>query len=335
MKTELKNTPITLYGKEMKEVNSFKLLGDYISVNLEESVHETVLKRSKVAKHAIHEIRLIIEDSRADTLGGINVAFAIWEQAVLSMLLYNSESWSNISKKTFKILNDLFNTFYRCIFRIGTGTPIANFFWQVGAKKVENMILQKKLCFLHHLSNLEEGSLAKEILEIQARNSLGGIYKECEEFINKIGQLKLNTMSKYQWKKEVGRFIDTKNRNDLLQDIKKYKKLDYEQFAKETFGRKEYFYNLDLEGVRTRFRISSKMFPTIRKNFSRKYQNQTLTCPACSNLQEEKYLDTQDHVLTVCSAYSDLRNDLDLSEDKDLVIFFKNVLERRIEEGHD
>ena len=319
----------------MKEVNSFKLLGDYIGVNLEESVHETVVKRSKVAKHAIYEIRLIIEDSRATKLGGINVAFAIWEQAVLSMLLYNSESWTNIPKKTLKILNDLFCTFFRCIFRIGTGTPIANFFWQVGAKKVENIILQKKLCFLYHLSNLEEGSLAREILEIQVKNSLGGIFKECEEVLDMIGREKLYSMSKYQWKKEVGRFIDVKNRNDLLQDIKKYKKLDYKECEKETFGRKQYFQNLDLEGVRARFRISSKMVPTIRKNFPRKYQNQTFTCQACSNLQEEKCLDTQDHVLTACSAYSDLRNEFNLNEDKDLVVFFRNVLERRLDQGQD
>ena len=278
---------------------------------------------------------MIIEDRRAAVLGGINLAFTFWDQAVLPMVLYNAESWCNITRKTYKILNDLFNTFFRSIFRIGTGTPIANFYWQVGAKKVENIILQKKLCFLHHLSNLEEGSLAREILEIQEENSYRGLFSECEEYINKLGRDKLRQMSKYQWKKEVRRFIEQKNEKELLQDIKKYKKLDHGEFEKEKFARKDYFHNLDLEGVRTRFRISSKMVPTIRKNFSRKYRQQTLTCPACSSLQGEKYLDTQEHVLTVCSAYSDLRNELNLGEDKDLVTFFKSVLERRIDEGHE
>ena len=46
--------------------------------------------------------RAVIEDRRASTIGGINIAFEIWEASVLSMLAFNSETWINIPKKRLK-----------------------------------------------------------------------------------------------------------------------------------------------------------------------------------------------------------------------------------------
>ena len=131
----------------MKEVKQAKFLGEYFSCNLEDSIHQTVLKRIGSAKQSIFEIRAVIEDKRSKQLGGINLAFDIWEASVIPMLAYNSETWSIIPKKTIKVLNDLFNLFYRKIFKIGNGSPITNFYWQCAAFKVEFIILQRKLNF--------------------------------------------------------------------------------------------------------------------------------------------------------------------------------------------
>ena len=46
------------------------------------------------------EIRNIIEDSRAEKIRGINVAFHIFEAAILSRLLYTGETFIGLSKKT-------------------------------------------------------------------------------------------------------------------------------------------------------------------------------------------------------------------------------------------
>ena len=61
---------------------------------------------------AMYEIRTIVEDRRADTLGALNLAFTFWEQSVLSMLLFNCESWTGIQRKTLKVLDNLFLTFF-------------------------------------------------------------------------------------------------------------------------------------------------------------------------------------------------------------------------------
>ena len=147
-----------LCGQKMKEVSEVKYLGDFIMFNNDESIHTTVKKRIGLAKHSVIEIRSIIEDSRATKLGGINISFQIFEACVLSFVLHNAETWDFIPKKTMKLLDDLFNYFFRKIFRISSGAPISNFYWQTGCLTAGNVILQKKLLFCHHLSNLPEDS---------------------------------------------------------------------------------------------------------------------------------------------------------------------------------
>ena len=50
-------------------------------------------------------------------------------------------------------------------------------------------------------------------------------------------------------------YILNKNATELLEDVKRYKKLDYNEFANEKFERKSYFSNLDLERIRLRYRL--------------------------------------------------------------------------------
>ena len=96
---QITNNPLILCNNPMKEVKLLKFLGDYLSFSLEDSVHQTVMKRLGVAKQAIFEIRAVIEDRRASTIGGINIAFKIWEASVLTMLAFNSETWISIPQK--------------------------------------------------------------------------------------------------------------------------------------------------------------------------------------------------------------------------------------------
>ena len=90
--SQIEKSPITLCDKNMKEVNVLKYLGDYLSFSLEDSVHQTVIKRAAVAKMSLLEIRTVIEDSRANKMGALNLAFTFWEQSIIPMLLLNAES---------------------------------------------------------------------------------------------------------------------------------------------------------------------------------------------------------------------------------------------------
>ena len=334
IRSELEANPRILCGKPMQEVNIIKYLGDYLSVSLEDSVYQTVLKRAGIVKQSIYEIRAIIEDRRANQIGGINLAFEMWDAAVIPMLFFNSESWTNMSRKTFKVINSLFNSFYRVIFRIGTGCPIPNFYWQCGTMKAEFYILQRKLNFLFHLANLSLDSLARNIFDLQEKNSdsVPSLFSECRHHLTQLNFQVNRHASKWQWKKLVRRYIEDLNRKSLLDDIKKYKKLDYNDCASEQFKRKQYFFEMNICDVRDRFRISSKMFGSIKGNFPQKYGRDSLECVSCKHLNNSVKLDTQSHLIEFCPAFSDLRDKHDTKTDRGITEFFREVVKRRIED---
>ena len=116
----------------------------------------------------------------------------------------------------------------------------------------------------------------------------------------------------------------------MLEKIKGYKKLDFDQMSTETFEKKQYFSELTLEMVRLKFKISSKVVPTIRNNFKRKYKDSSFSCPSCRNLDSQvsnHVEDSQSHVMLYCPAFVELRENKDLSNDRDLTEFFKAVIE--------
>ena len=335
LKAQIEKNPLTINGHPMKEVVCLKYLGDSLCSTVEESIHQTVIKRIGIAKKAVFEVRAVIEDKRSNKIGGFNVALEIWDAAIVPMLLNNCESWLSIPKKTLKVLDDLFNIFYRSLFRIGSGCPKANLYWQCGTLTVDNIILQKKLLFLFHLANLPRDSLAYEVFSIQETQGLFSLLTENEEHLSKLQFHASRQMSKWHFKKLVRDYIHKRQRETLLNTIKSYKKISYEQYLKEDFKRKQYFFELDLNQIRDRFRISSGMID-VKANFPKKY-NYKLDCESCSELNKQTDTQTvtptesQSHLIETCPAFDDLREEHDTETDIGLVNFFKAVMERRAE----
>ena len=90
-------------------------MGDFIVINLEESAHITVMKRIGVAKKTINDIRTVVEDTRAEKLGAMSLAYELWTQSVMPMVYANCESWISISRKTLRVLTTFSkNSVRRC-----------------------------------------------------------------------------------------------------------------------------------------------------------------------------------------------------------------------------
>ena len=349
LNSELVNNPLKLCGDSMKEAKVLKYLGENLSFDLKDSVHQTVLKRIGVAKKTIYEIRAVIEDSRAEKLGAIGLAFDIWEMALIPMITNNAGTWINMSRKTIKVLDNLFHSFCQTIYRVGVGCPIPNFYWQSASIKFENIVLMRKLNFVHHIANLPPHALAREVHDLQVEHG-GGLHSEIEEHLNTLGVTDLRSVSKWQWRKRIREYIINLNKTQLLEDIKRYKKLNYDELSCEPFERKSYLSTLSLANARMRFRVSSGVVQTIRSNYPRKYRGRSLACPGCHgsratnsdslsdsnfSLNNQSETDTQTHVL-YCESYSDFRGpSFDPNNDKMLAEFFSKVVMRRMENGED
>ena len=78
-------------------------------------------------------------------------------------------------------------------------------------------------------------------------------------------------------------YIKNLNKQELLEDSKKYKKVKYETLAKEDFKRKEYFNQMNLEQIRDRFRLTASMYGEFKGSFPSRYRRQgkSLKCEMC------------------------------------------------------
>ena len=81
----------------------------------------------------------------------------------------------------------------------------------------------------------------------------------------------------------------------------------------------EYMLVNNIEQSRMLFRIRTKMLE-FKVNMKGRYAN-NLSCEACSSSE----LESQTHILS-CPAYAELRYGLDLTKDKDRVIYFSQVM---------
>ena len=128
--------------------------------------------------------------------------------------------------------------------------------------------------------------------------------------------------SKLSWKNEVKAKINNHTESKLKAEIGRMTKLENIDAQKENFSAKSYLSDLNLNQARTKFKLRSRMVE-VKNNFKGGRTAVNLLCDSC-----ESSLETQDHIL-FCPAYSDLRIDMDLGCDMDLVNYVRQVLVRR------
>ena len=166
--------------------------------------------------------------------GGITTGLEIWEMAVIPYLTNNCDSWVKIPAKTIEALDNLQNLFYRVLLSVPVGCPIPIMYWDCHGLSMTLRIAQKKFLFLHHLSTLEDDSLAKQVYHVQNKLALPGLVQECEEYLVKFGICDISKYSKAQWKNMIQKNIASLNRETLMNTMKhSYMKLDHRKFAEE------------------------------------------------------------------------------------------------------
>ena len=332
----LKSHPLFLCGREMVQEVEAKYLGDQFSgLGLSHSVSATIAQRRGLVTRAIFEIRAVIDDCRSHAVGGLSAGLDMWNMAVLPMLLYNSECWYEMAPKDIDELDKLQLMFLRTLLSVGSGCPTPTLYSETGAVLMQLRILHKKLIFLHHVATLPEGSLALDTLKVQEKFNFPGLVQECKQFLAEFRIADIGSYSKPQWKKMIKVRILEKNKKLLVERAKSqnYAKICIHELEKNDFKLKSYCKTLNLFDARLRFKIESKMTPTIRMNFQSDSEFSRLlwACPGCSIPGDVTHgaRDTQTHVL-ICDSYAKFREGRNLNVDEDLVSFFKAVINDRM-----
>ena len=80
--------------------------------------------------------------------------------------------------------------------------------------------MQKKLIFYHHLLNLSDEALAKQMINVQLQNNFPGLAQECQSYIKELNLSNIidKKMHKNTWKREVHQAAEKYNKEKLLED---------------------------------------------------------------------------------------------------------------------
>ena len=191
---------------------------------------------------------------------------------------------------------------------------------------MKNRVIQRKLNLCLHLKKLKNEDLAKQVFEEQRENSYPGLVSDCHELCEQLGipditKERIKDPSKGQWKKIVKEAIEKKYGKELKEKIDKLEKLEI--MKGEDYGQKDYLSELSMEEARMHFRVRTRTIKCKLNQSNDKGNKSSLwKCRACG------YIESQTHLLH-CPAYQDLRSGKSLDSDRDLAIYFRDVLKLR------
>ena len=251
---------------------------------------------------------------------GARAGIKLWETSHIPSLLNNSD-------ETIHKLEELQNKFYRILLSVPRTTPKPALIWEMGGVQMKWRIIQQKLIFLNHIHHLDPQSLAYQVQQVQERDNLPGLTKECKSFMLDLGlpNCLVEEFPQVKWKKLVKKVILETNESEIREAMKSKKKLKDRKISQDNYGMKTYVSKLSIHETRNIFKHRSSMTQNVKLNYKgvKRYEQQGWKCDACDNL------DSEDHLLW-CVGYTDLRESLNLEIDKDLSEYLQKIKTKRM-----
>ena len=301
VRKRLKEDPLMCGNFEMKELKEEKWLGDYLGESLNDCVRLTIKKREAKIRRASFEILNLVKDYRAQRVGGFQTGLVLWESCAIPSLLYNCSTWMEIGNEEIKTLNALQDYFLRLLWGTGPGAPKVALRADTGTRSMESRIWREKIMLVYHVSHLDEGSLAKDMLEEQVANNWQGLASEVNDLCHSMNIEDPRTTEKNRkaFSNLVKERCRWKDEARMKEEMQKMKEKKMRTMVNQNLEMKEYVKKGTLYSARKTWEVRSHM------------------------------LDQDQEHLTTCEGYKDLRDEADLNVEKELVEFFTRVMERR------
>ena len=108
----------------LNEKGSEAYLGDILSSQgLRASTEASIRDRAAKVKGSIYELRSLIEDFRMQVVGGMTAAIDLYESCIVSSLLTNSGTWTEIGDSEIELLDEKQNNFCRALLQLPMSNP--------------------------------------------------------------------------------------------------------------------------------------------------------------------------------------------------------------------
>ena len=123
-------------------------------------------------------------------------------------ILYGYETWTNMNKKIFKILENIQKDAITLTTSITESTPYQGLLYECGLMPMVYRIKLKRLQYLHKLINIKETRLTKQVYQEQKQLNLrnGWYYEIMNDLIElniQYSEKQISDLSRKDWKKIV------------------------------------------------------------------------------------------------------------------------------------
>ena len=260
-------------------------------------------------------------------MGGMESALMLWEACCIPSILHGAGTWVEMKARSVRRLNKLQNWFIRLVLQVGPGTPTPALLWDQGMLDMELRVWREKLVLAHHLQGLGEQTIANQVYKEQLAQRWPGLALEVEEICSKLAIQRITScrMEGKEFRKVVSKACHAENEKRLRsqsENIKKCNKIKDEAYGKQTYITKE---KLHIARKIFKARFAMTEFAGNYKN-SFKFKETNGLC-FCKEQNEN-----ETHLLTgQCKVYGDLKSKTNICDDKSLMLFFQDVLQRREE----
>ena len=176
--------PISIEGKLLEEVLTFKYLGSHISANC--SLDDEINYRIGQANGAYGRLRTRVFENRDLKL---NTKVMVYHAVVISALLYGSEAWT-LYQSQMKVLEQFHMRSLRKLLGVTWRDRVSNMevLRRTGCVSLENILHRKKLRWVVHVIRMEDVRLPKQLLygELSSgARAAGGQFKRYKDTTKK------------------------------------------------------------------------------------------------------------------------------------------------------
>ena len=161
-----------------KEKPQDKYLGDMLAGSLSLSVLATIKDRESKVRGAMLEAKLLVEDFRSESIGGLLTGLELWEAAIKQTLLYNCSTWVEMDKDAEDKLEELQLHYLRLLLAVPSSCPKVALRLHTGTLSMKYRIWIEKVMLVLHIRKLPQASLANQVYREQLSNKWPGLAKE-------------------------------------------------------------------------------------------------------------------------------------------------------------
>ena len=336
VRREVEKRPITCGSFEVTEKEQEKWLGDYFvgGTNLGDSVLVTIQERMGKCKAACMEIITIIQDLRSQVVGGFTAGIKLFEACVVPGLLYNSGTWTEISKEAVNKLEDFLLWFIRMLFQTGPGALKVGLRAETGMLSMELRIWREKLTLALHLSHLPQETFAKQVWDQQVLHGWPGLAIEVKEICQ---ELRVESVTDWDQSAQAYRAVVTeacRQKDEAYLKRGMEGKTKAKTIIKEGCNIHDYTKNKCVRDVRDKYAERNFQLPFAGNYLhDKRFLNTEWLCLACDGEERDgemrKVIEEQEHIASRCPGYEDLRQHYDIQTDEGLVEFYRAVIKRR------